>query len=90
MLNAVLRRAAREGPRLLEQLDDDTPAAAAIKHSVPQWLAEQWWAELGAAEATALLHRINEPAESAIRVNELVQQREPGDREIAGARRPST
>ena len=51
-LNAVLRRAAREGPRLLEQLDDDTPAAAAIKHSVPQWLAEQWWAELGAAEAT--------------------------------------
>lgn len=71
-LNAVLRRAAREGPSLLEQLDDDTPAAAAIKHSVPQWLAEQWWAELGAAEATALLHRINEPAESAIRVNELV------------------
>lgn len=71
-LNAVLRRAVREGPRLLEQLDDDTPAAAARRHSVPQWLAEQWFSELGAGEARALLRQINEPAESAIRVNELV------------------
>ena len=72
-LNAVLRRAAREGPALARAARRrHDRAAAAIKHSVPQWLAEQWWAELGAAEATALLHRINEPAESAIRVNELV------------------
>ena len=75
-LNAILRRAARDGPGLLERLDDETPAGAAIAHSVPQWLAERWWAELGAAQARALLARINEPAESAIRVNELVATRE--------------
>ena len=72
LLNAVLRRAAREGPGLLERLDDDTPAAAAVLHSVPQWLAERWWSELGAEEARRLLRVINDPAESALRVNPLV------------------
>jgi 16S rRNA (cytosine967-C5)-methyltransferase len=75
LVNAVLRRAAREGPALLAPLRDDTPAAAAVKHSVPRWLAEQWWAELGADEARALLAHVNEPAESAVRVNELVATR---------------
>jgi 16S rRNA (cytosine967-C5)-methyltransferase len=39
---------------------------------VPEWLAELWWSELGAQDARALLRRINEPAESALRVNRLV------------------
>jgi len=54
-------------------LSDDTPAAAAIAHSVPPWLSELWWEELGAAEARALLARVNEPAESAVRANTLIE-----------------
>jgi len=71
LVNAVLRRAARETPEQLARLDDGTPQAAAILHSVPDWLAELWWSELGADEARALLAVINQPAESALRVNTL-------------------
>lgn len=72
LVNAVLRRAAREGRTLLDGLSDETPGQAAVMHSVPDWLAEQWWFELGEDEARALLRRVNEPPESAIRVNTLV------------------
>jgi 16S rRNA (cytosine967-C5)-methyltransferase len=41
-------------------------------HSVPTWLAKIWWRELGAERARALLATVNEPAESAVRVNTLV------------------
>ena len=43
LVNAVLRRAARERAPLLASLTDDSPASAAIAHSVPAWLAEMWW-----------------------------------------------
>ena len=76
LVNAVLRRAAREGNGMLASLSDETPAGAATLHSVPQWLAELWWRELGAEQARALLAHINEPAESAIRVNTLVASRD--------------
>jgi len=72
LVNAVLRRAAREGQEMLAGLDDRSPEHAAILHSVPGWLAGQWWKELGAEEARALLRAVNEPAESALRVNTLV------------------
>ena len=72
LVNAVLRRATREGPALLRALSDDTPRQAATLHSVPVWLAELWWRELGADRARALLARVNDPAESALRVNTLV------------------
>lgn len=71
LVNAVLRRATREGRAIVEGLDDSTPAGAAIKHSVPEWLADMWWRELGPDEARALLARVNEPAEAALRVNLL-------------------
>jgi len=70
-VNAVLRRVAREGRGLLDQLSDDTPEGAAIVHSVPDWLAELWWRELGPAEARELLACANRPAESALRINAL-------------------
>jgi 16S rRNA (cytosine967-C5)-methyltransferase len=70
-VNAVLRRAAREGRGVLEALDDSTPEAAAVLHSVPGWLATQWFSELGADQARALLAVVNEPAEAAVRVNTL-------------------
>src|SRR5437763_3030514 len=57
LVNAVLRRAAAERPAF----DDATPEGAALAHSVPPWLADRWFAELGASEARALLAAINEP-----------------------------
>ena len=72
VVNAVLRRAAREGEALLSGLEDATPAGAALLHSVPAWLADMWWTELGPDEARALLRQVNEPAEAALRVNSLV------------------
>ncbi len=72
LVNAVLRRAAREGPGILAGLEDETPESAAILHSVPAWLAGKWWDELGSEEARALLRVVNQPSESALRVNALV------------------
>ncbi|MGN6868223.1 MAG: 16S rRNA (cytosine(967)-C(5))-methyltransferase RsmB [Solirubrobacteraceae bacterium] len=72
LVNAVLRRAIREGGGILGGLGEETPETAAILHSVPGWLASQWWEELGPDEARALLRVVNQPAESALRVNTLV------------------
>jgi 16S rRNA (cytosine967-C5)-methyltransferase len=73
LVNAVLRRASRELPRLPS---DDTPAGAAIAHSYPRWLVDLWWQTYGGDEARALLRRGNEPAETALRANTLVTTRE--------------
>ena len=72
LVNAVLRRATREGQAILDGLDDSSPEGAAILHSVPEWLARLWWSELGSVQARALLTRVNEPPESSLRVNRLV------------------
>ena len=71
LVNAVLRRATREGSALLAGLDDCDLSGAALLHSVPDWLAELWWRELGPGQARALMRRLNEPAEAALRVNTL-------------------
>jgi 16S rRNA (cytosine967-C5)-methyltransferase len=71
LVNAVLRRAQRERDGLLGELHDDTPEAAAVMHSHPDWLVRMWWDQLGADETRALLERDNQPAESAVRVNTL-------------------
>jgi 16S rRNA (cytosine967-C5)-methyltransferase len=72
LVNAVLRRLTRERTQLLAALDDRTPAGAATLHSVPRWIAEDWFESLGADSARALLARCNEPAEHALRANTLV------------------
>lgn len=72
LVNAVLRRAAREGPSaLLDPLLDDTPAQAAVKHSHPEWIARLWFQELGPEQARALMGADNEPGEVALRTNTL-------------------
>jgi 16S rRNA (cytosine967-C5)-methyltransferase len=72
LVNAVLRRAAREGAAaLLGALGEDTPEQAAIAHSHPEWIARMWWEELGTHEARALMAADNEPGELALRVNTL-------------------
>jgi 16S rRNA (cytosine967-C5)-methyltransferase len=70
-VNAVLRRVAAGREELLAGLDDSTPEGAAIALSYPVWLASMWWSELGADEARALMRAMNEPAETAMRVNTL-------------------
>jgi 16S rRNA (cytosine967-C5)-methyltransferase len=72
LVNALLRRATREGRRWLAGLSDVDPSSAALLHSVPDWVAELWWRELGASEARALLSVVNDPAQAALRVNSLV------------------
>ncbi|MBA2348359.1 MAG: hypothetical protein H0V81_08690 [Solirubrobacterales bacterium] len=82
VVNAVLRRVAREG---VELPDDVHPAGAAIRHSHPEWIVRLWWNQLGAEETRALLAADNEPAESVLRINPLVPVAEselpPGRRE---------
>ncbi len=68
-VNALLRRAAGERAELLAGLDDTTPEGAAVAHSYPPWLARMWWSELGAPEALLAMRAMNEPAETAMRVN---------------------
>jgi 16S rRNA (cytosine967-C5)-methyltransferase len=75
LVNAVLRRGAREARSLLDALDDSTPAGAAVRHSQPEWLARMWWDWLGADGARALMAAANRPAESALRVNTLLADR---------------
>jgi 16S rRNA (cytosine967-C5)-methyltransferase len=72
LVNAVLRRAAREGEALLAALDDRTPEHAAIMHSHPEWIAQLWWLQLGPERARALMAANNEPGEVALRANALV------------------
>jgi 16S rRNA (cytosine967-C5)-methyltransferase len=89
LVNAVLRRATREGAGILAALDDRTPQAAAVLHSVPVWLAEMWWRELGAERARELLGAVNRPAESALRVNLLAADPAAVAAELGVANRPA-
>jgi 16S rRNA (cytosine967-C5)-methyltransferase len=71
LVNAVLRRISREGEALLGALSDEQPIGASILHSMPLWIVERWWEQLGAEATRALLARANEPAESSLRANTL-------------------
>ncbi len=66
--NAVLRRLALGLDELLAGLGEDTPQAAALKHSYPDWIAEAWWRDFGAGEALALMRAQNEPPETVVRL----------------------
>jgi 16S rRNA (cytosine967-C5)-methyltransferase len=70
-VNAVLRRVVERRDELLTGLDDSTPEDAAVALSYPAWLARQWWSELRPDDARALMRAMNEPAETAVRVNTL-------------------
>jgi 16S rRNA (cytosine967-C5)-methyltransferase len=71
LVNAVLRRAGREGRAIVHALPDATPRQAALKHSHPEWIAQLWWDTFGADTAKALMAADNQPAEPALRANTL-------------------
>jgi 16S rRNA (cytosine967-C5)-methyltransferase len=95
LVNALLRRAARERPTLLAGIDESTPKGAAILHSYPTWLAAMWWKEIGPEATRSLMAAMNDPPETALRVNALkgdparavaeIVAAEPGVRRPAGA-----
>jgi 16S rRNA (cytosine967-C5)-methyltransferase len=87
LVNAVLRRAARERPELP---GDATPADAAIHHSQPRWIVDLWWEQFGAEEAREMLASTNRPAELALRVNTLVTDPESLASALPVATRPAT
>jgi 16S rRNA (cytosine967-C5)-methyltransferase len=64
MINAVLRRVARNG---FEWPGDETPEAAAVTHSHPRWIVDLWWDWLGADETRSLLAAGNRPPERTSR-----------------------
>jgi 16S rRNA (cytosine967-C5)-methyltransferase len=88
LVNAVLRRAIREGRELVNALSDATPEQAAIRHSVPEWLARLWFDELGPDTARHLLAYINDPAEAVVRANTLVSTRDEVIAALPVAARP--
>ncbi len=65
LTNAVLRRIAAAGPHWVGSLPP------ALRHSYPDWIAEEWTAMLGANDAEALMAAQNEPPELCVRVNTL-------------------
>src|SRR5947199_5514623 len=67
--NAVMRRLSEGLPALLAGLPEDTPTAAGLKHSYPDWVAELWWEKLGPEQAVALMVAQNEPPERVVRLN---------------------
>jgi len=61
--NAVMRRLAEGMRGLLDSLPD-----GALKESYPDWIAETFERDLGAADALALMRAMNEPLETVVRV----------------------
>ena len=78
LVNAVLRRATREGEAVLAAADE------AVRESVPPWLAALWRDAYGAEAASALMRRINEPPELALRANRLRTTPEELAAEVGG------
>lgn len=71
VVNAVLRRISGEGPARLAGLDALGAEGAALRHSMPDWIARRLVASLGAAGAAGVMAAASEPAESALRWNPL-------------------
>jgi 16S rRNA (cytosine967-C5)-methyltransferase len=70
LVNAVLRRFLRQGKSVpLPPRDEDACGHLAVSLSHPRWLVERWSAELGAAEAEALMRANNQAAPTVLRVN---------------------
>lgn len=69
LVNALLRRAAREGERALPEATDDLTQHLAVRWSHPEWLVRRWLDERGRASAEALLAADNDEGPSAFRVD---------------------
>ncbi len=59
LTNAVLRRIASEGPEWYAALPEDDPEEAALRHSLPDWIAELWFGAYGEERGRALCAAAN-------------------------------
>lgn len=71
LVNAVLRRVAGEAAGRLAALDRDGSGSAALRHSMPDWIARRLVAALGPEDAEGVMAAAGRPAESALRWNPL-------------------
>ncbi|MDG2303620.1 MAG: 16S rRNA (cytosine(967)-C(5))-methyltransferase RsmB [Candidatus Binatia bacterium] len=69
VVNAILRRALRDGEAAPPPDDVDAAAHLAIRWSHPEWLVRRWIDERGRAATEALLAANNEAGPSAFRVD---------------------
>ena len=69
--NAVLRRIAADGEDWLAALPEETAGECAIRHSLPDWVAELWFDAYGGEAARALSRLANDPPPLALRSNPL-------------------
>jgi 16S rRNA (cytosine967-C5)-methyltransferase len=77
LVNAVLRKLAREGDEIkFPSLETDPLEHLVHAQSLPLWLAERWLAEYGPEEAAQLASTMNEPAPTCVRVNRTKTTRE--------------
>jgi 16S rRNA (cytosine967-C5)-methyltransferase len=82
LVNAVLRRVAREGGQWLADCADP-----AVRHSMPDWIATRLARDLG-DQAEAVMEAANRPAQTALRWNPLRGPRSTVERALpATARR---
>jgi 16S rRNA (cytosine967-C5)-methyltransferase len=92
-VNAVLRALARV-PRFPEPppLETDPAGHVAAAEALPRWVAEEWVAWLGPAEALALARAMNAPAPLCVRAPErdalLARARAAGIAAVPAARAP--
>ncbi len=76
LVNAVLRNYLRRRDTIsFPDMATDPAAAIAARHSQPEWLAEQWIAQLGAAEAQLLAEASSQQPPLTLRVNTLRSDR---------------
>ncbi len=77
LVNAVLRRIAREGKSFeLPALAEDPVAHLVHACSMPEWLAQRWLAAYGPEEAALLASSMNEAAPVTVRVNRTKTSRD--------------
>jgi 16S rRNA (cytosine967-C5)-methyltransferase len=77
LVNAVLRRLAREGDSIeFPKLETDPIDHLVHAESLPRWLAKRWLEEFGAEEAARLATTLNQAAPVTVRVNRTKTTRE--------------
>jgi 16S rRNA (cytosine967-C5)-methyltransferase len=88
LVNAVLRRLAREGPPRLPDAKTDPLGWLTSEGSLPRWLATRWLERLGPATAVARARALLEPPRAAFRFNPRVADARETARAAGLALRP--
>jgi 16S rRNA (cytosine967-C5)-methyltransferase len=86
IVNATLRGIAASAAGERELLADPAAASPAVRHSMPDWIAERLVDAHGAEDAEGVMAAANRPAESAIRWNPLRGPRATLEAELPEAR----